>query len=81
MNKAIIFLEKGNVKMKIRIIKSNPAEGQDHINYLIDKEFTTIPYKEFDKEIREEMKELREVAIRTEEGQYILNKDEYEVIE
>lgn len=69
--------------MKIRVIASSPADGQDHINYLIGKEFETVPYREFDKETREEMKHLGEVAIRTGEGrldQYILNKNEYEVI-
>jgi hypothetical protein len=66
--------------MKIRIISNNPASGQDGINHLLGKEFEAVPFKEFDKDTRDEMKQLGEIAIRTPEGQYIINRDEYEII-
>lgn len=69
--------------MKIKVIASNPAEGQDHINHLIGKEFEIVPFNQFDKEDREEMKSLGHVAIRENDNiklQYILNKGEYEII-
>jgi hypothetical protein len=66
--------------MKIKIISNNPADGQDGITHLLGKEFDAVHYKEFDKDTRDEMKQLGEIAIRTPEGQYIINKNEYEVI-
>lgn len=68
-------------EMKIKVIASNPIEEQNHINELIGKEFETIPYREYDKETRQEMKELGEVGIMVGKYPYILNKDEYEVLE
>lgn len=70
--------------MKIKIVANNPIDDQSSITELIGKEFETVPYREFDKETREEMKSLGEVAIRldgTIREQYILNKNEYEVID
>lgn len=67
--------------MKIIVVTSSPVDIQDDIHELIGEEFETVPYREFDKETREEMKTLGEVVIRIGEDQYILNKDEYEVVE
>lgn len=68
--------------MKIKVVASKPIDGQDEIKELIGKEFETVPYRDYDKETRNEMKSLGEVAIHveSERGNYILNKDEYEVI-
>jgi hypothetical protein len=69
------------MELKIKIIASCPAERQDGIEHLIGKEYEIVPYKEFDTDTRKEMKELGEVAIIHDGDQYIINKNEYEIIE
>ena len=66
--------------MKIKVIASCPVDIQDGIHELIGKEFETVSYRDFEKETREEMKKLGEVAIKVGKYPYILNKNEYEVI-
>lgn len=66
--------------MKIKVIASHPVDIQDDILELVGKEFETVSYREFDKATREEMRALKEVAVRIGRNQYILNKSEYKII-
>ena len=67
--------------MKIRVVASSPVDVQDDIHELIGKEFEIVPYRDFEVDTRKEMKALGEVAIKVGKYPYILNKDEYEVVE
>ena len=66
--------------MKIKVIVSVPTNEQEGIEFLIGKEFEIIPYKDYEEEIRIEMKKNKEVGVMFEGCPYTLNKNEYEVI-